>query len=96
MKTIRVKLLKGVIYKDLFWETGAVLEMDETKATYLCGTETAEPSAEKLSEFPRPLIVRSRDQAEATGEAIAKALKDAFSVPPTPKAPTAVPAYKGA
>jgi hypothetical protein len=81
--TIRVKFKKSIIYDHVNWPVATVCEMAAAKATYLIGTNFVEATTEPCSERPRDKIVRPKDQAEATGKALAEALKTLL--PPAPE-----------
>lgn len=74
-KTIRVKFKKSIIYDHVNWPVATVCDMAAAKAEYLIGTNFVEATTEPCSERPRDKIVRPKDQAEATGKALAEALK---------------------
>lgn len=75
VKTIRVKFKKSIIYDHVNWPVATVCEMDATKAEYLIGTDFVVPTTEPCSVRPRDKVIRAKDQAEATGKAMAEALK---------------------
>ena len=78
----KVKFCKSILYDHVNWPIGSVCMMEDTKATYLVGTLVCELTTEPLSERPAPLVVRSNNSAKETGDAIAEALKGAFTQKP--------------
>lgn len=86
-KKTRIEFTRGVIFEDLFWNPGGVVDMDSTHAEYLVETEIAKyaPNAD-LTSRPTPLTVPEKETATSVANAIANAITAAQPKPAEEKA----------
>jgi hypothetical protein len=74
---VKVRMKKGLVYKDIIRPTGSIVEMDDKHAEYLCGTEGADYApGEPLSEVPPMMFIPPKESSKETGKAVADALRD--------------------